>query len=102
MFTIKSTLPALALAATLMAASGASAEGIFRDTNCMFKSAMIQKGGEKTPTSVNDPRSSIKDQWCSPTARGERTAGNYYNNERVRKGNSAAYKNNQMAPAAGY
>jgi len=108
------TLPALAAIVTVMAASSAMAGPYFGEANCMYKPALVQKGGEKTPTSIYDG-SQTKTQWCSHTAyfdknrNDNRMSNNRYNNEvsserRAREGrmHNHGHRNNTMAPARGY
>ena len=98
--TLGRPLTGIVVAAALLAAANASAKSIFQDRNCMFKSAVTQKGGEKLRTAVNEDQKQ-KDQYCSPTAYNDiRDPRDPYYNERVAK--SRGYDNNRMAPAAGY
>lgn len=78
-----------------------SMKSMMFDPNCMFKSAVIQKGGETTRTN-NWEGSNVKDQWCSPTARNDATynnSSNYYQRQNMRNN---ARTNSNMAPATGY
>ncbi len=100
-----SHLSMIAIAATLLAANAANAtstkaEGsAWRDQNCMFRSGVVQKGGEATRTSIYMSDATAKYQWCSPTTRTQVSSNDEYYDQRI--GNSG-YRNNNLAPASGY
>ncbi len=101
MFSPKTRLPLLALAATLMTATAAQAgDSAWTDQNCLFRSAVAPKGGEATRTSIYKSDQSTKSQWCSPTTRNDVSSNDTYNYNHQRIYNPNADSN--LAPAAGY
>lgn len=101
----------LFVAVSMLSATPALAlDNAWKDENCLFRSSVIQKGGENSRTSIYTSDSAPKSQYCSPTASNDlRPANsndrNYYeshvrNAPLIRPDGTYIYQ--EVAPATGY
>jgi hypothetical protein len=92
---MKKSLPVVVIAVSMLAAPAAMAMNYGHDysrynrENCLFKSGMVQKGGEETRTGIYDTTDTDQKKYCSHSnmyeARNDRYPDKrYYNKSRTR------------------